>query len=177
MPWIPKKNLLSKSSSEPYFPGSSTIPYDKNAPLTRSTFLNQQSVPTFPGSLVLCQVSWDETQKPLIRQHPSVRKGKGWEGNARYVHHPLLYGNHHNTVSSSFQVRTVTGSRVCVSQNMSTLSTPQRLDTCRGLREVKWALGWLIQQSSLLDNNTTRPARERLWQIAQGGARECVFTC
>lgn len=50
------------------------------------------------------------------------------------------------TVRSSFQVRGLMPCRVSVSDHVNTWSPPKRLQTCVGLREVKWALGWVLQQ-------------------------------
>lgn len=52
--------------------------------------------------------------------------------------------------------------RVGVSEYVNTPITPQRFETCRGLWQVKWALGWLRQQCSLFDNTATRwPQRDK----------------
>lgn len=52
---------------------------------------------------------------------------------------------------------------------VNTRHTPQRLDTCRGLPEVKWAFDWLIQQSSFLNNTTANlPQRYYDKQFREG---------
>lgn len=61
-PQLCKNNLISKSWGQQYFPGSLSVPFDKNEPLNSSTFPNRLSVPVPPGSLVLCEVGSGETQ-------------------------------------------------------------------------------------------------------------------
>lgn len=135
---------------------SRKLPFNKiNESSNSLTFPTGLSVLVPPGWVALCDVGSAETRQQLIWLHPSARKGKGWEGNTRHVHQPRLYGNDHTR--SAFVVRAVTGWCVRVPEHVNT----QRLETCRGLWQVKWALGWLVQQSRLFDNTTTRwPRRD-----------------
>lgn len=109
-------------------------------PIQTQTLPRTQVGPNIP--LVLNEMSNDERQQ--LCYTPQREEGKGWEGNARNVHHPL-----HGCVC------------VCVSKYVNTVHTPHRLEACRSLPEVKWALDWVIQQSHLLNNtNTSLPQRD-----------------